>query len=317
MSYSSLRHWDFQSNLFHSCPIARTFPTDEHQRGPRAESQFYPLGASLVARPIHFAEGQFAGRIVRTALEEMQEPEFGRKTVSAPREAKVDRRPLDPAPVASLSLFETSSDGMTETEIANENVDVSGLMCSVDLFTVQPPEASPPVDGSTSSDSSLSAYEMSSMPRAPSFQTSSKRSPCKASSELAGTTVIEAISIAWKGRTCILFPFADLAVKKEGFFMLQYRFFDIFSVPAGQTHPTIQAECWGAPFRIYSTKEAPKLGASTELSKALARHGVRLNLREVARKRKHNRRNADSLFTTRVLLESQDMPENNSDDEYE
>jgi hypothetical protein len=75
-------------------------------------------------------------------------------------------------------------------------------------------------------------------------------------------------------------------VKTEGYFILRYRVFNIFSAPIGHPERIIQAECYGGVFRVYSTKEFPGLQASTELTKQLARWGVRLNIREVERKRR-------------------------------
>ena len=59
----------------------------------------------------------------------------------------------------------------------------------------------------------------------------------------------------------------DLAVKTEGYFVLRYRVFDIFSTPIDHSDRVIQAECYGGIFRVYSTKEFPGLPASTELTK--------------------------------------------------
>jgi hypothetical protein len=59
-------------------------------------------------------------------------------------------------------------------------------------------------------------------------------------------------------------------VKIEGSFILRYRVFDIFSKAYGENDLVIQAECYGGPFRIYSTKEFPGLQASTDLTKASA-----------------------------------------------
>jgi hypothetical protein len=53
----------------------------------------------------------------------------------------------------------------------------------------------------------------------------------------------------------------------EGTFMLRYRVFDLFSRAEGHSDLMIQAECYGGPFRVYSTKEFPGLQASTELTK--------------------------------------------------
>lgn len=59
----------------------------------------------------------------------------------------------------------------------------------------------------------------------------------------------------------------DLAVKIEGTFILRYRVFDLFSKASGSRDLTVQAECYGGTFRVYSTKEFPGLQASTELTK--------------------------------------------------
>ena len=61
----------------------------------------------------------------------------------------------------------------------------------------------------------------------------------------------------------------DLAVKIEGQFILRYRCFDLFSRTSGHGDLPIQAECFGGPFRIYSTKEFPGLQPSTELTKVM------------------------------------------------
>lgn len=91
----------------------------------------------------------------------------------------------------------------------------------------------------------------------------------------------------------------------EGTFVLRYRVFNIYAKTDGTDIP-ILAECYGGPFRIYSTKEFPGLRPSTDLTKvrhvkaAFASHavcidlvqqhlslfGVRLNLRETERKRR-------------------------------
>jgi hypothetical protein len=103
---------------------------------------------------------------------------------------------------------------------------------------------------------------------------------------LSGATFIQPAMIEYKGRKALVFPFADLAVKTEGQFFLRYRCFDIFSRTSGHGDLPVQAECFGGAFRIYSTKEFPGLQPSTELTKQLARWGVRLNTRETERKRK-------------------------------
>lgn len=105
---------------------------------------------------------------------------------------------------------------------------------------------------------------------------------------LSGATFIQLATIEYQGHKALVFPFAvsrpfpsvpysmslttvpkDLAVKIEGQFFLRYRCFDIFSRTSGHGDLPIQAECFGGPFRIYSTKEFPGLQPSTELTKVM------------------------------------------------
>ena len=53
----------------------------------------------------------------------------------------------------------------------------------------------------------------------------------------------------------------------EGSFILRYRVFNLFAHVEGALDIPILAECYGGPFRIYSTKEFPGLRPSTELTK--------------------------------------------------
>ncbi|KAJ7704703.1 velvet factor-domain-containing protein [Mycena metata] len=247
------------------------------------------LEKGFINTPIRFTEGQFAGKTIRATLEEIQAAVSGRKTVTVPREAKVDRRPLDPAPVAYLRLFEVfniGTAGETQMELDYDGLEISGFTCTVDLLSVPRPE-------STSS----AAFEWSEpLSDFPPYANSTPQqievdpdvSCGNVTTKLAGNTFVQVDNVPWMERpACLLFTFSDLAVKAEGYFMLQYRFFDLFSTTSEDTDPLIQAQCQGAPFRVYSTKDAPALGPSTELSKHLARYGIRLNVRETIRKRKH------------------------------
>ncbi|EED85174.1 predicted protein, partial [Postia placenta Mad-698-R] len=103
---------------------------------------------------------------------------------------------------------------------------------------------------------------------------------------LCGSQSISPICVDYLGKKALLCVFSDLAVKLEGTYLLRYRVFDILmSLPSGRGRPAI-AECVGGPFKIYSTKDFPGLRASTELTKHLSYHGVRLNCRESERPRK-------------------------------
>jgi len=112
------------------------------------------------------------------------------------------------------------------------------------------------------------------------------RESSKQTHALVGATFVQPSSVDYQGKKSLMFVFADLAVKVEGTFILRYRVFDIFSKAYGIPDLAIQAECYGGAFRVYSTKEFPGLQVSTELTKQLARWGVRLNIRESERKRR-------------------------------
>ncbi|KAK7042236.1 velvet domain-containing protein [Favolaschia claudopus] len=245
-------------------------------------------------------------------------------------------------PVAWLRLYEVynaGTDAEREVEIEYDEVKPLGLMCTVDLIHVSGPD-SPPISPTSAggyatssySPQSPGPYSFGSSPISPN-QTSvshfsgtgspgteygSTENPSKATHALAGTTFVSVDSIPWKGRTCLLFTFADLAVKTEGYFVLQYRFFDLFSKTDGHADQFIQAECRGAKFRIYSSKEVPPLGKSTELTKHLGRYGVRVNVRETERKRKKKEPTPSTglpgPYTTRRV---EDRAYSDGSDEYE
>jgi len=108
----------------------------------------------------------------------------------------------------------------------------------------------------------------------------------KRTDALVGATFVQPANVDYKGKKSLMFVFADLAVKIEGVFVLRYRVFDIFSKGYDTNELAVQAQSYGLPFKVYSTKEFPGLRASTDLTKQLARWGVRLNIREAERKRR-------------------------------
>lgn len=111
-----------------------------------------------------------------------------------------------------------------------------------------------------------------------------ERSTC--TQRLVGATFVQASSVEFQGRRTVIFVFSDLAVKSEGTFVLRYRAYNIFARAHGGHNIPILAECFGGPFKVYSTKEFPGLRASTDLTKHLSYYGVRANMRENERKRR-------------------------------
>ncbi|KAJ7222289.1 velvet factor [Mycena pura] len=148
-----------------------------------------------------------------------------------------------------------------------ESIPLAGLICMVDLF-----EVPRPIDPSASN-----------RPPPDVENVLTERSKCTTS--LFGTTFVEAraVTMPGDGKKRLLFTFNDLAVRSEGKFVLRYRFFDIFSRPAGYPCPAVLAEHYGGPFIVCSTKTAPALKESTELTLILGRHGVPVNIRKAPR----------------------------------
>jgi hypothetical protein len=123
---------------------------------------------------------------------------------------------------------------------------------------------------------------------------------------LVGQTFVQPLLVDYKGRKSLMFAFADIAVKAEGYFLLRYRVFDLFSKAVQQQDLSIQAECYGGTFRVYSTKEFPGLRASTELTKHLVRYGFRLNIRETERKRRKKNDGSSDPGTFRGQVDDDD-----------
>ncbi|TFK29457.1 hypothetical protein FA15DRAFT_663989 [Coprinopsis marcescibilis] len=287
---------------------------------------------------------------MRAELVEIQKADLGRKY------ARVDRRPLDPPPVVLFRLYQVLDPGTAqeiEREIqAYDEVEMLGLVCTVDLFPVpgaeevnaggsvgsgrSSPSPRPGPSGTSSRRDSVGGggsptasssyrYNSNSSSTSPSLPPSSYHVPSptaspndvvhyvnnfpvtegsKVTNSLVGATFIQPNLVEYQGKKVLVFVFADLAVKNEGNFLLRYRAFDIYSRSQSLADDKVimQAECYGGPFRVFSTKEFPGLQASTDLTKHLARWGVRLNIRETERRRRKKGDTRDSPpYTTSVL----------------
>ncbi|KAI0714204.1 velvet factor-domain-containing protein, partial [Cerioporus squamosus] len=193
-----------------------------------------------IGGPFKFHSGPFAGRILRSALQELQKADVGRKY------ARKDKRPLDPPPVVRLSCFQTVHEGTRrEAEKEIENFDehsIFGFICQVDLIP-------------TPSRSQTQSV-------APADYIDRYGEPC--TSLLFGETFVPCSLVQYEGRQAALFVFSDLAVRQEGRFVLRYR---VCNIGGEEECTPILAECYGGSFEIFSTKTFPGLRASTDLTK--------------------------------------------------
>ncbi|KAJ7598731.1 velvet factor-domain-containing protein [Mycena floridula] len=267
-----------------SPPLSHPTPVNlAHQNG---------VGDRSLGVPLSFVEGQFTGKTVRAELQEIQKADLARKF------AKIDRRPLDPPPVVGMRLFHVAFPSGNERENEQEfsddeydDVELLGLICTVELVA----DFESPSSSTTSTSPTVHGNQLESCFRAqqvsPTIGNSTQPGCCQDESEvltlhLVGDKFVQPVCLDWQGRKTLMFAFPNLAVRLMGEFSLRYRVFDLFSRAWGSTDISVQAECYGQPFFVYSTKDFPGLAASTELTKHLARYNPAIKARESERKRK-------------------------------
>ncbi|CAE6367826.1 unnamed protein product [Rhizoctonia solani] len=257
----------------------------------------YPgIQEMYIGKPIRNVSGPFAGRTIRSRLEEYQKPDLGRKF------ARRDRRPVDPPPVVRLRMFEVIQEGTVdqrEEEIPADSIETSGLVAHVDLFAINPPPGmvfeSLEDAMQTSSDGERDSYDQGGSDQQGQMEETSLVDENEVlTSAVFGSSFVHAVKIVdLKGETVILFVFSDLSVRIEGHFIYRYRCFHLFSRVAGSDDVPVMAELRSGAFVIYSTKEFPGLQASTDLTKHLGRWGVRVNLRENSRGKRNKQGDDD------------------------
>ncbi|KIM54045.1 hypothetical protein SCLCIDRAFT_1222348 [Scleroderma citrinum Foug A] len=309
--------------------------------------------SSWINRPIHFASGHFEGQTIRAELEEIQKADLGRKYARVDRRP-LDPPPVVRLRLYQVFNFGTDTQYEKEISDYSDTQTLGLLcyvdlfpvptQSSPSSSSSHEPRHLSRMPGRDLPDPSSRSLFHHTYPRHdatqylhalaipnPATSSQSEHAPpqasvithfddqpitedVKATSALSGATFVQPAVIDHQGRKTLVFAFADLAVKIEGQFFLRYRCFDLFSRVTGQEDLPIQSECYGGAFKIYSTKEFPGLQASTELTKQLARWGVRLNTRETERKRKRKSPTTSASASTSMKGKERDS---HSDSEYE
>ncbi|KAJ7760983.1 velvet factor [Mycena metata] len=200
---------------------------------------------------------------LRFLLTEIQSPEICRKC------GIVDRRPFDPPAVVQLQAFivtypETAVEYTQEIQ-DYKDLNSAGYVCETELFLLD--------DAGTSSGASSTNYE-------------------NRTNDLIRSKVVESAIIQHQGRECLVFPFTDLSSKAIGNFFLGYKFFDVLQL-GGQAVGSVQAQCWGNSFRVYSSRDTPPMNPSTALTKSLADAGIRVHQRNQKREPGKRKRPSD------------------------
>ncbi|EMD37761.1 hypothetical protein CERSUDRAFT_94754 [Gelatoporia subvermispora B] len=257
-------------------------------------------GSSAIGEPVTFVAGQFAGQTIRTQLEELQKADLGRKY------ARKDRRPVDPPPVVRLRMIRIINYGTPdkfEEEITQyDDLIAFGLTCHLDLFPIRGENGSGSLPWENMGHTGQRSTEPSpALPPAFAPQQHPAQSPVMQHnppfSSRTGPLILDHMSRNNHRVTAACppspGPSSEVAVQLEGTFILRYRAFNVFAqATEGRDIPAI-AECYGGPFRIYSTKDFPGLRASTDLTKCLSLLGVRAHVREQERKRRKNEKNLE------------------------
>ncbi|CAK5265878.1 unnamed protein product [Mycena citricolor] len=225
---------------------------------------------------------------IRPEIHEIQTAKVGRKCGGRISVA-VDRRPLDPPPVVQLRFFagDSTDAEITDYRRARAHCDVPSET-PVTHFSLSPCSADRSTATASSASRSCSGICQSSIHAPASLQTNSA-SACVARA-LSEISVTNARVIQHEGAAMVVFPFTDLSSMETGRFLFRYRLFNMEDTAAsyvgGHRVHRIVGECWGNPFQVYSTKDVPRLEASTELTKSLSEAGIPVSVRRAERIRK-------------------------------
>ncbi|RKP39253.1 velvet factor, partial [Dimargaris cristalligena] len=83
-----------------------------------------------------------------------------------------------------------------------------------------------------------------------------------------------------EGELGCYFCFPDLSIRTEGVYTLRFSLFRLDSEnELTESTPNAIAEVFSEPFTVYSAKKFPGMTESTELSKAFARQGLKIPIR--------------------------------------
>lgn len=206
------------------------------------------------ANPTSHTKGRFAGRTVRVHLFERQKADRGRKFATR------DRRPLDPPPVVQIQFYQVIGLGSThetEEEIPAKDIQLEGLLCGASIHEDRDSGSEPSVKKAGEMEGDI----------------------------LFGSTVVQCVHLLHQGQDMLGFVFADLSVRREGLWKLHYQAFDVLHCAPGEDRHILK-ECVGGSFRVYPNRQFPGLPPSTDLTKTIARSGIRANHREDTRVRR-------------------------------
>ncbi|KAF9951619.1 hypothetical protein BGZ72_006909 [Mortierella alpina] len=122
--------------------------------------------------------------------------------------------------------------------------------------------------------------------------TTGRSDPAKLTRILMGAVVVSPILLNnERGEPGWYFSFPDLSVRTEGVYTLKFslmRFASFnFSDHGGSHASFLIAETTSQPFTVFSAKKFPGMTESTELSKAFARQGLKIPIRNDLRVRKN------------------------------
>ncbi|BFZ56564.1 hypothetical protein PYCC9005_003611 [Savitreella phatthalungensis] len=220
-----------------------------------------------------------------------------------------DRRPLDPPPI--LQVVQIDNNGIQLPGVSKEalltvhvtlwdeaGVKERSLLVSPATPAARKPKPPGPGQPSNASDDAMDTAEEHTeiqlppahmVPEVPVFAQASARGD-KLTRVLMGSLVASpSVMLDDNDRECTFFVFPDLSVRTEGRYRLRFSLFklEMSDLMTPGARANVLSECMTDPFTVYPAKTFPGMLRSTELTKALARQGFKVQIRNDVRVKKH------------------------------
>ncbi|CAO3683290.1 unnamed protein product [Umbelopsis ramanniana] len=170
-----------------------------------------------------------------------------------------DRRPIDPPPIVQLFVQKRDADGNDLGPIDVQTLQNPFFVLHVTLWSAEMDEERNIISN-----------------------------PPKCTRVLMGSLVSSPSLLKNpQGKQGLYFAFPDLSIRTEGRYTLKFSLIKLTSNDfVTDAKANVIAQVFSEPFMVYSAKKFPGMTESTELSKAFARQGLKIPIRNDVRTRK-------------------------------
>lgn len=171
-----------------------------------------------------------------------------------------DRRPIDPPPIVQLFVDKQDADGNDLGSIDVQTLQNPFFVLHVTLWSAEMDEERNIISN-----------------------------PPKCTRVLMGSLVSSPSLLKNpEGKQGLYFAFPDLSIRTEGRYTLKFSLIKLTSNDfVTDAKANVIAQVFSDPFTVYSAKKFPGMTESTELSKAFARQGLKIPIRNDVRTRKN------------------------------